>query len=110
MPYTDKDKQKQAQHEYYLRNKEKYLESQRQSRKKIRIFLRQYKEDKKCSRCSENHPACLDFHHIDPKNKLFTIGLEALSRKLSISKIEEEIKKCEILCSNCHRKLHYIED
>src|SRR5277367_4132684 len=33
-----------------------------------------YKTALGCSRCPENRPACLDFHHVDPATKCFAIG------------------------------------
>ena len=56
--------------------------------------------------CGENHPACLDFHHKDKKDKSFNVAIMA-SSGYSIEKIKEEIAKCIVLCSNCHRKEHY---
>jgi hypothetical protein len=61
---------------------------------------------KGCSRCSEKHPATLDFHHIDLSTKEFTIG-EARNRKLSEARFKAELAKCIVLCANCHRKEHY---
>ena len=60
----------------------------------------------KCEMCGENHPACLDFHHKDKKDKSFNVAIMA-SSGYSIEKIKEEIAKCIVLCSNCHRKEHY---
>lgn len=60
-----------------------------------------------CSRCSEKHPACLDFHHRDgKKDKLGNIGE---IRRFSYRRILEEIAKCDVLCANCHRKHHWDE-
>lgn len=46
-----------------------------------------------------------DFHHIDPATKEFSLG-----NKFHFSSItpetEEEIKKCVLLCANCHRMRH----
>lgn len=54
-----------------------------------------------CLFCGEKCPICLDLHHVDD-NKEFT-----LSRCVcSIEKIIKEVSKCEVLCSNCHRKVH----
>lgn len=58
----------------------------------------------KCSNCGLDDLLCLDFHHIDPKNKSFTIGSNLPSKSIEI--LEEEAKKCVLLCSHCHRKHH----
>jgi len=52
-----------------------------------------------------------DFHHKNPNNKLFNINNCSLNR-YSIARIETEVAKCELLCANCHRLIHWdwIED
>ena len=57
-----------------------------------------------CVNCGETNQACLDFHHKHPAKKEFNIGL-SLGR-FSIKKLQKELPKCIVLCSNCHRKLH----
>jgi hypothetical protein len=63
----------------------------------------------KCRRCGyADHPAALEFHHLGDKD--FAIGMVANKKWGSIV---GEIKKCELLCSNCHRVEHserYNED
>lgn len=49
------------------------------------------------------HVSQLDFHHRDPKLKSFPIGT---NRKCHTSVIAAEIRKCVLLCSNCHRLCH----
>jgi hypothetical protein len=44
-------------------------------------------------------PAALDFHHMSGKE--FSI-----SSKSSWKRIEAELLKCVLLCSNCHREVH----
>ena len=76
----------------------------------IRDRNRQYiwaiKEKKKCIFCGEGDPACLDFHHKDLTEKDGTLA-DSVKSHWSIKKIDKEISKCLVLCSNCHRKLHY---
>ena len=61
----------------------------------------------KCERCGYNKCIrALDFHHL--RDKSFTISSAADSSG-NIPKIIEEIKKCTMICSNCHRELHYNE-
>jgi hypothetical protein len=57
-----------------------------------------------CSVCGYNKcDAALELHHLDPKLKEFQISK---SRSYSKEKILSEIKKCVLLCSNCHREVH----
>lgn len=66
-------------------------------------WLARYKAGLRCQACREASPECLDFHHIDPKKKEFTISKCMGKRKADILL---EISKCYVLCANCHRKLH----
>ena len=69
-------------------------------------FIREIKASAGCSRCSESHPAALDFHHLDPTQKDFSLS-SIHTRKWSRERIRAEIAKCVILCANCHRKEHW---
>lgn len=62
-----------------------------------------------CVRCGESHPACLDFHHRDPTQKDIVLSRIA-STGWGHVRIQKEVAKCDILCANCHRKLHYEAD
>ncbi len=48
----------------------------------------------------------LEFHHLDPSQKLFVLDSRSFSNR-SIKAIEEELKKCILVCSNCHQEIHY---
>ena len=61
-----------------------------------------------CEKCGESRPYLLDFHHLDPNEKEGSIAAMA-SNNASIKKMKEEIDKCVVLCSNCHREFHYFE-
>jgi len=61
-----------------------------------------------CFVCGEDHPATLDFHHRDPETKRKAVGKLA-NTGCSLRVIQEEIDKCNIICSNCHRIVHYNE-
>lgn len=90
--------------EHYARNKSAYVERAKQnSTKQRRVLLAFIQTLKtKCAHCGEAHPATLDFHHIDPAEKEITVS-QATSKK----QVLVEIQKCIVLCSNCHRKLHW---
>lgn len=59
-----------------------------------------------CMRCGGVFPRCIyDFHHRDPSTKV-----DAISNLLGKPKmLKEELKKCDLLCANCHRICHFEE-
>jgi len=57
-----------------------------------------------CVLCGyEKCVAALEFHHVDPAGKAFSIGMHGLTR--SLEKARREAKKCVLLCSNCHAEV-----
>lgn len=106
MPYSDPKKQKLAQAKHYQKYKKKYRGRDKERLEEARQFVRQYKEreDIKCD-CGEGRWQCLDFHHTDRTQKIKTISQMVRSR-YSIERIVEEIKKCKVMCANCHRVHH----
>ena len=63
----------------------------------------------KCISCGFSYDTtnacCFDFHHKIPKDKKFSLGLNMIAN-YSLKKTYEELKKCDLLCSNCHRLKH----
>lgn len=86
----------------------KNYDKQRQQKRKIEA--RKIKKELTlhgCAICGYNKcPAALDFHHVNPEDKKYTLNNAYLSR-LTNDKLIEELNKCILLCSNCHRELHY---
>lgn len=69
--------------------------------KKRRLLLDSIKMSKGCERCGyKEHPCALDFAHRDPETKLFSLSSRLRNNE---QKLQAEIEKCRILCSNCHR-------
>lgn len=91
---------------WYNKNKKNRLLKINQYRNKTINWLKEYKSTLTCSKCPENHPSCLEFHHIDPNSKLGNISEEV--RNWSIDRLKTELQKCIVLCANCHRKEHYM--
>jgi hypothetical protein len=59
----------------------------------------------KCTDCGGEFSAVVyDFHHTDPTEKDFN---PSYIFKMNPQRAEEELKKCVMLCSNCHRIRHY---
>lgn len=102
---------KECQNKYavnnYNQNKEYYLAKAKKNSKimydRNREFIDKLKSEKGCLYCEENDPCCLDFHHTSD-DKEFSISNKL--KTLKTEKLEKEILKCEVVCSNCHRKLH----
>ncbi len=58
----------------------------------------------KCIKCGYNKcQASLEFHHLDPSKKDFTIG----HNNKAFKNIKSELDKCILLCRNCHGEIHY---
>lgn len=59
-----------------------------------------------CQNCGYNRCiAALEFHHRDPEDKLFLLDIRSLSNR-TFDKCIAEVKKCDLLCANCHRERH----
>lgn len=81
-----------------------------QRHKNRRIKAQQWIDSQRlaCIRCGEDHPAVLDFHHRNPKEKEFSISWAILTERAKW-RVIKEIEKCDVLCANCHRKHHWEE-
>lgn len=86
-------------HSGYVKNKYKERKNE----------VNKIKASYKCAKCGEERFYVLDFHHIDP-----SIKDESIARLTShcnrMEDIQKEIEKCIVLCSNCHREFHYLEN
>jgi hypothetical protein len=69
--------------------------------------LDKLKRKRGCVYCDEHNSRCLDFHHRESEEKLFTIGHGSV---LNRAAIRSEIEKCDVTCRNCHTKEHWMED
>jgi hypothetical protein len=92
---------------WYEKNKEKQLAANARVKQRRRKEWAEFKATLSCTQCGENHPATLDFHHTDPTQK--DNGVYRLISSGHFKRAHEEIKKCIVLCANCHRKHHYEE-
>lgn len=97
---------------WYPKNKEKHISYVRRNKKRVTEFIEKYKRARSCIDCGfsgREFPYVLDFDHIDSSAvKKFNIGSWSHT-VLSIEAIEQEIKKCELVCANCHRKRTFSE-
>jgi len=106
MPYKDKAKQLQYQRQHYQDNKEAYQDRAKKGRRaKIALVLK-IKLQSCCIHCGERHPACLDFHHRPDEVKVTEVAT-MVREHFKDEDILAEIAKCDVVCANCHRKVHW---
>jgi hypothetical protein len=77
----------------------------KESKNKLKAWIKELKEKSGCKSCPESSPTCLDFHHRNPKTKVSSIS-DMIRMTKSREEIIKEIRKCDCLCANCHRKVH----
>lgn len=103
-------KEKEWQRSRLERNPEHVRKISAKAKNKSRSRNRQFILDKKnqgcCSVCGLKDHRCLDFHHLNPESKKNALCI-LVANNHSIQVLQEEIDKCDILCSNCHRIEHY---
>lgn len=59
----------------------------------------------KCQCCGyDKYPGALEFHHINPEEKDFAISAKGYTR--SWKSVKDELDKCVMVCSNCHKEIH----
>lgn len=85
---------------HYLENKGIYLKNGKLYKKLLESLITHIK-DKPCADCGGKFPACaMDFDHVSGEK---VMNIARLSRLSSPASLLSEIKKCELVCANCHR-------
>jgi DNA-binding transcriptional ArsR family regulator len=57
-----------------------------------------------CQICGyQRHPAALQFHHLDPDAKSFTVSRQGHTR--AYAEVAAEADKCLLVCANCHAEI-----
>jgi hypothetical protein len=70
-------------------------------KQKIGDFSRYIRGQVPCALCGESDAVCLDFHHVDPREKTKSVG-----KCSTMQAFVEEVVKCVVICANCHRRVH----
>ena len=89
------------------KEKRKYYDRNRNEQITERLLGYKIRRGLKCEICgySKNWSALI-WHHNDPDIK--EIGISSYARmRRNWTRVEEEIKKCKLICHNCHSELHY---
>lgn len=59
-----------------------------------------------CEKCGTTGKRYLQFHHREPRKKLFNISWGLKHESISKEMFELELEKCDVLCAVCHRREH----
>lgn len=85
-----------------------YMKQKYQENKNI---VGEIKSSQGCAKCGDTRPYVLDFHHLDPTTKIERVAKMVSNHYNANNKeIQEEIAKCVILCANCHREFHHLQE
>jgi len=134
----NKEKIKERDRKYYLKNKEKWKEYNQKNKQRIdkrrekwrkskngqesdrRTMIKRYKEmadlktklvnykGGKCQKCGYNKYMGALDFHHSKGKKEFEISGSNLTQR-SMVELKKEVDKCILVCANCHREIHYQE-
>ena len=69
----------------------------------ISKYVNDYKLSKGCKQCEyKDNPYALQFHHVNPNTKTKPVSYWFRTSWKQLEKMKKEIKKCIVLCANCH--------
>lgn len=104
--YDDTTQYKREWNHKNREQRQKYRDEYIQKRKDDLIKIK----GGRCVKCGiefdGTNSAIYDFHHINPDEKEFSLNKATLN-KFGMEKILNELKKCDLVCSNCHRLIHF---
>lgn len=95
------DGSKRWYHKNHQKSKEINKNNYEKYSRKRRNLVTRIMSENPCSCCGEKRIPCLDFHHLNAEEKENTIA-----KLRTVNKVLEEVGKCIVLCSNCHRLVH----
>ncbi|HEX9386386.1 MAG TPA: hypothetical protein VF918_08700 [Anaerolineales bacterium] len=91
---------------WYYQNQDRQKENVRLNNQSYRQNARDYVWDylttHPCSICGEPDPLVLEFHHTGQKDNEVS---RLMGRGASLDALKAEIEKCQVVCSNCHRRI-----
>lgn len=91
---------------YYSENREHHksetYKRRIQYRNEVQIFLREFLSKNPCADCGNTDIRVLEFDHLPKFKKQRNIS-SLYQSGVTITTIQLELKKCEVVCANCHR-------
>lgn len=99
--------EKKRKRKYYDLNKSICIERANVKKKETRHLMKDLikrTKDVPCQDCGVKYPSyVMDFDHIHDKIKM----INDFVRNAACNQLVEELKKCEVVCANCHRQRTY---
>ena len=102
---ANREKMRAYSAQHYLENKSDYIErsakTKAQTRLRLKKFVNRYKILCGCVDCGyKKNPLALQLDHVrGTKTKDVSVMIQWC---FSMTKLKEEIRKCEVRCANCH--------
>jgi hypothetical protein len=91
-------------HEHYAKNRQRYIDLAQRRKRAVAAeraaYLIAFFEMHPCVECGEADPVVLEFDHLEGKEFTISQGI----RDRSWATVQDEMKKCEVVCANCHRR------
>ena len=103
MSYKNKHdpRYKKARLKWYFKNREKVRVQKKKRYQERQDWFVKYKSKHSCTDCGKFYPSyVMDFDHRNGKEKKFLVSN---LRTASWETLLKEVKKCDLVCSNCHR-------
>ena len=102
MPSKDPKKRKDAMKRWYERHKQAQIARVKKQGQRNREEVQAYKRGKPCADCQQCYPHyVMDFDHVRGE-KIANVA-DIMRVNMSRKKLWDEIAKCDLVCSNCHR-------
>ena len=105
MSYKFKKDERAYHRKWYRKNRKHRIRQIKRWQRQQMGMVSKYKLEKGCKQCGYKKCArALDFHHKDENKKDFILSAKRMG--WSFKTLLKEIKKCDVLCKNCHTELH----
>ena len=102
MAYKNKEDQKTAARRSYEKHKAVVMARSAEKRRVMKEYVDELKASTPCTDCNNKYPSyVMDFDHLPEFDKVDEVA--HLVQRGSWQKLLDEIAKCDIVCSNCHR-------
>lgn len=105
MPYKNIEDRRAYAKRHYAENKDSYIARSLASNAKVSVEVKAFLKEVKsvpCADCGVSYPDyVMDFDHLRDKTANISTWKQ---RGWNLARVKEEVEKCEVVCSNCHRE------